>query len=798
MNRRRPQTAAIFDLDRTLIAGPSAPAFSRGLDAAGIEHALRCPGAALVSGIYRALGETALTAQTARLAARATAGWPEALVRDAAKAAAEELEQEVQPYAPGVIEEHRQAGRVLVMATTSPEPLVTPFAERLGFDAVSPRAGRPRTASYTGEVDGPLVWGRGKLEAVRSWAAEAGVDLRASYAYSDSYYDAPLLDAVRHPVAVNADVRLVALARLKGWPLRHFDLPEGVLKIAGRELQDWTRPLQRPELLANVSLDVDGVDKIPKSGPVIVVFNHRSYFDATVVGAVLGTTGRSFRFLGKKEVFDAPVIGFLAKLAGGIRVDRASGSDEPLEHAIRALSAGEAVALAPEGTIRRGLAFFDPVLKGRWGAARLAQATGAPVIPLGLWGTEKVWPRSARLPKISFVRPARGPRARRRSREAEAPQPRRRHQADHGGDRRPAPARGAQAQDADARGARLDVPARVPRATRRESPTADPARTRERAAVAKERPQREQRFERRMSDAEALMWNVEKDPWLNPSGGTLMLLDRPLDIEHFRAQIAATVAEIPRLRERVVPGLGRFSPPVWRPDPEFDLEYHVRPVAVPSPGDERQLLDFVATLYQDPYDRTRPLWIFYAIEGLEFDRGALVWKIHHSVADGIGAGRIAEAFLQPVRKVPDLPSVDLEAVVAAAVEADRAEHGGDSVIDSVRDTVTHTMRRQAGIARRALGEVAMLGADPLRARDTAQGVVRSVRQVTSQFGSGSAPGRPDERGGTGARGQQGFAAVEVALAAPPARTPDVRAGGGAGRRAGVSAARSTTGSSPAS
>ena len=58
--------------------------------------------------------------------------------------------------------------------------------------------------------------------------------------------------------------------------------------------------------------------------------------------------------------------------------------------------------MAPEGTIRRGLAFFDPVLKGRWGAARLAQATGAPVIPLGLWGTEKVWPRSARLPKISL------------------------------------------------------------------------------------------------------------------------------------------------------------------------------------------------------------------------------------------------------------------------------------------------------------------------------------------------------------------------------------------------------------
>jgi putative phosphoserine phosphatase/1-acylglycerol-3-phosphate O-acyltransferase len=56
--------------------------------------------------------------------------------------------------------------------------------------------------------------------------------------------------------------------------------------------------------------------------------------------------------------------------------------------------------LAPEGTIPRGPAFFDPELKGRWGAARLAAMTQAPVIPVGLWGTEKVWPRSERIPRI--------------------------------------------------------------------------------------------------------------------------------------------------------------------------------------------------------------------------------------------------------------------------------------------------------------------------------------------------------------------------------------------------------------
>jgi putative phosphoserine phosphatase/1-acylglycerol-3-phosphate O-acyltransferase len=85
---------------------------------------------------------------------------------------------------------------------------------------------------------------------------------------------------------------------------------------------------------------------------------------------------------------------------GGIRVERGTGSDEPLAEAAAALLGGEVVALMPQGTIPRGKAFFDTMPKGRWGAARLAQMTGAPVIPVGLWGTERVWPRSERLPNL--------------------------------------------------------------------------------------------------------------------------------------------------------------------------------------------------------------------------------------------------------------------------------------------------------------------------------------------------------------------------------------------------------------
>jgi putative phosphoserine phosphatase/1-acylglycerol-3-phosphate O-acyltransferase len=88
---------------------------------------------------------------------------------------------------------------------------------------------------------------------------------------------------------------------------------------------------------------------------------------------------------------------------GGIRVDRGTGSDEPLQLAAEALDAGEMVAIMPEGTIPRGPAFFDPKLTGRWGAARLATMTGATVIPIGLWGTELVWPRSSRMPRVFNV-----------------------------------------------------------------------------------------------------------------------------------------------------------------------------------------------------------------------------------------------------------------------------------------------------------------------------------------------------------------------------------------------------------
>ena len=169
------------------------------------------------------------------------------------------------------------------------------------------------------------------------------------------------------------------------------------------ELQKVAMAFSRPSMMPYADFDIRGTDNIPAGGPVILVGNHRSYFDSTLMALVVAKSGRTIRFLGKKEVFDVPVFGAIAKAMGGIRVDRGTGSDEPLEAAATALRGGEMIGIMPEGTIPRGPAFFDPELKGRWGAARLAQLTGATVIPVGLWGTEKVWPRSSRVPNLLNV-----------------------------------------------------------------------------------------------------------------------------------------------------------------------------------------------------------------------------------------------------------------------------------------------------------------------------------------------------------------------------------------------------------
>jgi putative phosphoserine phosphatase / 1-acylglycerol-3-phosphate O-acyltransferase len=395
--------AAIFDLDRTLLAGASGPIISDALRQVGLLSTSTSGIESIAFGIFNLIGETWPSMLISRQGARAARGWPVELVQEAAEIATSRLLQSVLPFALQEIDEHRSVGRKLVMATTTPADLITPLAAALGFDDVVATRYGTNSGCYDGSIDGEFVWGKGKARSIKLWAQNNHVDLEQSYAYSDSYYDVPLLSIVGNPRAVNPDPRMYAQATLRRWPVMHFDVPPGVPKFAGIEPQRLLLLLAQPQLFPWVRFGIEGVENLPSEGPAILVGNHRSYFDPLAIAFLLARAGRPARFLGKKEVFDAPLVGDVVTALGGIRVDRGTGSDAPLRAAEDALSAGEMVALMPQGTIPRGSAFFNPELQGRWGAVRLAQATGAPIIPIGLWGTEQVWPRSSRFPDVTQV-----------------------------------------------------------------------------------------------------------------------------------------------------------------------------------------------------------------------------------------------------------------------------------------------------------------------------------------------------------------------------------------------------------
>lgn len=204
---------------------------------------------------------------------------------------------------------------------------------------------------------------------------------------------------------------------------------------------------------------------------------------------------------------------------------------------------------------------------------------------------------------------------------------------------------------------------------------------------------RELAFQQHMSDNEALMWNLEKDPALSAWFASLTLLDTTPSVERLRARLAVAVREIPRLHQRVVASVGRLSPPMWVDDPDFDLDYHVRRLAVPAPGGERELYDLATELLIDPFERTRPLWRFVVIEGLEGGRAALFQKMHHTITDGEGGVRLAEKFVDLERDVEYLdPAVEVATQPVA-----------DDFAAAARTVVAHNARRVGGLARRVVG-----------------------------------------------------------------------------------------------
>jgi len=216
--------AAFFDLDKTVIAKASMVAFGRPLYQAGMISRWLVARAMWSQFVFQQLGADEARMQKFRESAlRITRGWDQArisaIVRDTLT---EVIDPIVYDEALDLIQEHRAAGRRVYLISASPEEIVAPLARYLGVDeAIASRAKLDDQGRYTGEVEF-YSYGPYKAEAILEAAMIHDIDLAASYAYSDSATDLPMLETVGHPVAVNPDRDLARIARDRGWEIRQF------------------------------------------------------------------------------------------------------------------------------------------------------------------------------------------------------------------------------------------------------------------------------------------------------------------------------------------------------------------------------------------------------------------------------------------------------------------------------------------------------------------------------------------------------------------------------------------------
>jgi HAD superfamily hydrolase (TIGR01490 family) len=223
---RRPEErgAAFFDLDRTLMAGSSAYQFGRAAFKAGLINRRRLAADTWENLRFRVRGSTdeGMDAIKDRIF-----GLLEGVrVRDMQRLAPDVLAgvlPRLYPKMLAIAYEHQDAGRPVFVCTAASQEMAELLAIVLTLDGAVGTVFEARDGLYTGQGGGPFNYREGKAQAIRELAAREDIDLSASWAYSDSESDLPMLRAVGHPVAVNPDAELAKVARAEGWEILRFE-----------------------------------------------------------------------------------------------------------------------------------------------------------------------------------------------------------------------------------------------------------------------------------------------------------------------------------------------------------------------------------------------------------------------------------------------------------------------------------------------------------------------------------------------------------------------------------------------
>lgn len=216
-------TAAFFDLDKTIISRSSTLAFAPSFYRHGLISRMQAIRGAFAQVVYRIGG--ADHQQMERIKEQLTAlcrGWPVDRVTEIVTAhLAETIGPIIYKQAQGLLDEHKQAGRDVIIVSTAGQEMVGPIGAMLGASGIIATQMRLADGRYTGEMEF-YAYGEAKARRMRQLAVERGYELADCFAYSDSVTDLPMLEAVGYPHAVNPDRQLRKVAVARGWPVLAF------------------------------------------------------------------------------------------------------------------------------------------------------------------------------------------------------------------------------------------------------------------------------------------------------------------------------------------------------------------------------------------------------------------------------------------------------------------------------------------------------------------------------------------------------------------------------------------------
>jgi HAD superfamily hydrolase (TIGR01490 family) len=229
------RAAAFFDLDKTLMAGSSGMVFARVANKHGLVPRKQLAKWGADHLLYRLRGASdEQTNSVVEVAKRVFADVPEREIGRMAPELMAGILPRIYPQMLDEVHRHQDEGRATFIVSAAGNDLVRTLAAVLGMEGgIGTRWAVGSDGKYTGEMEGPFVYGKGKVEAMRQFADQHDIDLAKSWAYSDSVSDLPMLRAVGHAVVVNPDGPLLEIARQEDWQVMRFERLGRKLAIAG-------------------------------------------------------------------------------------------------------------------------------------------------------------------------------------------------------------------------------------------------------------------------------------------------------------------------------------------------------------------------------------------------------------------------------------------------------------------------------------------------------------------------------------------------------------------------------------